>query len=239
MGIHVDVQLLPLLLLLQVAKLGKQVLRLAQCELAPLSAVPTPRQSLNPHVGAYPSGISPAAQGSGAAGHGSQGNTSVSSSLGSLTQKFVKSSRSWRSGFSATSKTAPPSASSTPSSSSPPSPPRDMQTNYSRQPFILRSTAQQQDSMGHASSNASQLGPNDYGDGMSDSRLNSGQMGVHYAGDDVHSKDDLPQSQIFKLSCEYFSRPMLEPMVSVVVAIQDMDCMTPLEGALDTLDDHY
>jgi regulator-associated protein of mTOR len=132
------------------------------------------------------------------------------------------------------SRAAPGSVSSTPNSSSPPSPHREWPpVVYGRNPYILRST----NSIAGAGSSGSNLqqqpsgsfavdphaaavagGLSGAGGGMQSASSSSLST---FAGEElqpgvvggVGSGASLPQSQIFQLSCEYFSRPMLEPMV--------------------------
>lgn len=152
----------------QVAKLGRQVLSLAGLDLAPVAPIPGPRAGSaaaaagSNNAASYPLSSSAGSTGAGSAqGGGSMaGSGGMGSSLGSLTQKFVKSSRSWRSGFTSTSSQRGGAAGGTGqgSSGSPPSPSRAdgtvgggsataaagypvfMQAGFSRNPYILRST---------------------------------------------------------------------------------------------------
>lgn len=159
------------------------MLSLAGLDLAPVSAMSTARSAAaaagSNAMTTYPLSTSAGSIGAGsaaAAAGGLAGSSGVGSSLGSLTQKFVKSSRSWRSGFSSASsqRLGPVSGGGGlahgSSSSSPPSPPRAdgaaaaasnmaaaaalpglMQAGYCRTPYVLRSTTppmQQQNSAG-------------------------------------------------------------------------------------------
>jgi hypothetical protein len=54
------------------------------------------------------------------------------------------------------------------------------------------------------------------GAGSSSASLSGSRAGsmAYLAGEDASGLPELPASQIVKLSCDYFCRPMLEPMVS-------------------------
>jgi hypothetical protein len=239
-----------------VSKVGQQVLQLAGLELSPVPVSPlrsSQSAALPHHSGSGPlTTLTQAASlpvGLSAAGlAGTSAGAGVGSSLGSLTQKFVKSSRSWRSGFASTAnaRTVPTSSSSSSTErlagSSPPSPQQDgpagvtgagvtpavaaaaaaasgssaaamaavgglLLSGHSRTPFILRCIG------------ATAEGPG-YGGGVGSSSGSSrgggsggypGGVGVDQEG--VPGLPELPPSQVYKLSCEYFSRPMLEPQV--------------------------
>lgn len=191
----------------KVARLGRDVLRIAQCELTPLAT-----SSTHPSNGT----LSPR--------HASQ------ITLGSFAQRLKP--KSWRSTFTAGSQRMShiTSVASTPSSSSPPSPTREASHHlaYGRHPCVLRSTAAPGSSVGDYSGGASagsagvSLDPNSMG-AAQEVRLHGGAPAPsvsvasglpmtpeHYP----LSSEPLPASIIYKLSCEYFSRPMLEPQAS-------------------------
>jgi hypothetical protein len=56
------------------------------------------------------------------------------------------------------------------------------------------------------------------GAGGSTASLSGSRAGsmAYLAGEDAAGLPELPASQIVKLSCDYFCRPMLEPMVSLL-----------------------
>jgi hypothetical protein len=139
----------------KVAATGRRVLQLAHIELAPLGAMALggPGGRVSSSGGSM--AVSPAGT-LGGTGYGSQGGSlgtgagTAGTSLGSLTQKFVKTGRSWRSGFAGstssaqramTTNVAASVGGSTPSGS-PPSPTSRLHTPdeplYSRQPYQLR-----------------------------------------------------------------------------------------------------
>ena len=139
-------------------------------------------------------------------------------------------------------RTTPPSISSTPSSSSsPPSPNREPYTvvGYSRPPYVLRTASILQD-MGsgsssniHASYNQQQQvqygsSAGDLADGGGSRSLghiassSSGSLAGNaaFAGEELNpglagsGGGLLPASHVYRLSCEYFSRPMLDPQAT-------------------------